>query len=234
MSLLSCSKFKQGHKMRHMNSFMSSKAMLRRSMSSLDFNINHGSLVAVAEIEDEPELSLPYEPHESSSLMRTMIQKGVIADGFIKGIKKAIVFKEEAKDEVSDLPKTQQFKRNSRMVSPEPQEYPREMSIDQDHRMTYKELNRFGLTSASMSMLDNDDNSDSLASTKTIGGVCGGQAMTSVSPILGNRGNEALASFLKRRSQRRPKKQRFVKPKTRLPFMAYGYLEHVHAGESFQ
>merc|ERR1712029_201816 len=58
--------------------------------------------------------------------------------------------------------------------------------------------------------------------------------MTSVSPILGNRGNEALASFLKRRSQRRPKKQRFVKPKTRLPFMAYGYLEHVHAGESFQ
>ena len=218
--------------MRHMNSFMSSKASsLRRSMSSLDFNVNHGSLVAVAEIEDE-ELSLPFEPN-ASSLMKTMIHKGVIADGFIKGIKKAIVFKEEAKDEVSDLPKTQQFKRNSRMVSPEPQEYPREMSIGQDHQITYKELNRFGLTSASMSLFENDDNSaDSLASTRTIGGVCG-QAMTSVSPILGNNGNEALASFLRKRIQRRPKKQRFNKPKKRLPFMAYGYLEHLHSG-SFQ
>ena len=121
-----------------MSSFISSKASLRRSMSSLDFNVNHGSLVAVAEIEDE-ELALPpFEPTNAGSKMRAMIHKGVVADGFIKGVKKAIVFKEEAKDEVTELRPSQQFKR---LVSPEPQEYPREMSQD-NRQMTYKEWNR--------------------------------------------------------------------------------------------
>ena len=90
------------------SSFLLSKASLKRSMSSLDFNVNHGSLVAVAEIEDE-ELALPFEPLELQTLnsskvnIKKLITKSVMASGFIRGVKKSIVFNEEATDEIRGI-----------------------------------------------------------------------------------------------------------------------------------
>lgn len=82
---------------------------LRRSQSTYEFKslLNVGKLRAVKENEDE--LSLPYEPMDSErdpkvlKKMKGIITKGFLVERVISDIKKEIVFKEEAKDELHGI-----------------------------------------------------------------------------------------------------------------------------------
>lgn len=89
-----------------------SNSYLRKSLSSVDlhFKFAKRKLVAVKEQDDE-DLTLPFEPEEQPNnatkspspalkRMKSIIVKRINVDNFIKDVKREIVFKEEAKDEL--------------------------------------------------------------------------------------------------------------------------------------
>lgn len=89
-----------------------SNSYLRKSMSSVDlhFKFAKRKLMSVKEQDDE-DLTLPFEPEEhlvvgiqsptpALKRMKSIIVKRINVDNFIKDVKREIVFKEEAKDEL--------------------------------------------------------------------------------------------------------------------------------------
>lgn len=84
-----------------------SRSFFRKSLSS--FDLPFAKLGSVKELDDE-DLTIPFEPEEaeppSSSpppalkRMKSIISRRMKVDHFIRDIKKEIVFKEEAKDEL--------------------------------------------------------------------------------------------------------------------------------------
>ena len=135
-----------------------SKTYLKRSTSSFDLQFNFvGQLGPVKESDDEG-LTIPFEPEDSSDNgesggyhlqklkhMRGLVSKGILVDSFIKGVKRDIVFKEEAKDELHELPSVIDIaKKSNRLTSPEPLDLPSDLK-----RMSYKELNKFGMSAFS-------------------------------------------------------------------------------------
>jgi len=203
-----------------------SKTYLKRSTSSFDLQFNFvGQLGPVKESDDEG-LTIPFEPEDSSDNgesggyhlqklkhMRGLVSKGILVDSFIKGVKRDIVFKEEAKDELHELPSVIDIaKKSNRLTSPEPLDLPSDLK-----RMSYKELNKFGMSAFST------------PSPTEIGQLSPGEDV--ISPLKENPALMSISPILKATDKSKKVDEITIKTKrttARLQRPSQGYLTCLH------